>query len=108
MEIPQTQQMQHEQRNFFDDLNVSLDPGELLKQQKESEAKARAIDYLIHQTFEQNVSGKKLLEIWKESLIMQATVESGMDKFEAGIREGQKRMIRGIILTVKRIDRGKR
>jgi len=39
-------------------------------------------------------------------LIMTPTVESGIDMAESGIREGQKRFIRGIILTINRVEKG--
>ena len=91
--------------NFFDDLNSGFDLSEALKAQKDSEAKARKLDYLIHRTFEQNESGKDLLEIWKESLLMQPSATGGMDMVDIGIREGQKRFIRGIILTIRRVER---
>ena len=94
-----------EERNFFDDLNANIDLPEALKQKKEWEEKARKLDYLIHQTFRQNESGKNLLEIWKESLLMQPGAVGGMDMVDIGIREGQKRFIRGIILTINRVEK---
>lgn len=99
---------QSQGNNFFDDLESGFDPAETLRQQKDHEAKAAKLDYLIHQTFEQNESGKELLEIWKESLVMQPTAESGMDQVGIGIREGQKRFIRGILLTINRVEKGER
>lgn len=94
--------------NFFDRLgNNQLSPEEVLRQTKEAEAKARKLDYLIHRVFAQIPEGRELIEEWKQALIFQPTVESGMDKFEAGIREGQKGFIRAILLTIKQVERGK-
>ena len=93
--------------NFFDRLgNNQLSSEEALRQTKEAEAKARRLDYLIHRVFEQNKEGAELLGIWKEALIMQPTVEAGMDNFEPGIREGQKSFIRGIFITIKKVEKG--
>ena len=97
--------MTKEPVNFFDDLNSGIDLSEALKAQKDSEIKARKLDYLIHKTFEQSEAGKDLLEIWKESLLMQPIATGGMDMVDIGIREGQKRFIRGIILTIRRVER---
>ena len=97
---------QEHERNFFDDLVTSLDPAEALKQAKEAKVLAEKLDILIHQTFEQHPPGKELLEIWKEALIMQPTVEAGMDQHEPGIREGQKSFIRAIILTIRKVEKG--
>ena len=101
-------QQDENDKNFFDDLNSGFDPAKASKIQKDSESKAARLDYLIHQTFEQNEAGKELLAIWKEALIMSATAESGMDKVVIGINEGQKRFIRGIILTINRVEKGDR
>lgn len=92
--------------NFFDDLNSGFDLSEALRQRKDSTERAKKLDYLIHKTFEQNQAGKDLLAIWKESLLMQPSATGGMDLVDIGIREGQKRFIRGIILTVNRVERG--
>ena len=89
--------------NFFDRLTPTS-PEDWIKGQKEQESKGKRIDYLIHQTFQQNEAGAELLAMWKESLIMAATAEGGLDSVEIGIREGQKRFIRGILLTIKRVE----
>lgn len=94
------------QGNFFDELQSGFDPAEALRQQKDHQVNAEKLDALIHRTFEQNESGKELLTIWKEALMMQPTVEPGIDQFDAGIREGQKSFIRGILLTIRRIEGG--
>jgi hypothetical protein len=90
--------------NFFDDLLNQVDPSEALKQQTDMEEKGKHLDHLIHKVFAQSDEGKELLEIWKESLIMSATADDGMDMIGVGIREGQKRMIRGIVLTIRRVE----
>jgi len=95
-----------QQYNFYDDLQTGFDPAETLRQQKDGEAESERLDYLIHKVFEQTPEGKELIGKWKEALIMTPTVESGIDMAESGIREGQKRFIRGIILTVNRVERG--
>ena len=92
-----------EQHNFFDDLNTGFDPAEALRQQQDNEAKSNKIDYLIHRVFEQSEAGKELITKWKEALIMTPTADGGMDMLDVGIREGQKRFIRGILLTIKRV-----
>jgi len=98
--------MKQQQYNFYDDLQTGFDPAETLRQQKDGEAESERLDYLIHKVFEQTPEGKELIGKWKEALIMAPTVESGIDMAESGIREGQKRFIRGIILTINRVERG--
>jgi hypothetical protein len=97
---------QQDERNFFDDLQSGFDPAEALRQQKDSEAKGKKLDYLIHQVFAQTEEGTELLNIWKDSLIMVPVIEPGVDMAEAGLREGFKRFIRSIILTINRVERG--
>lgn len=91
--------------NFFDDLMAGSDPAEAMRQQKDYEAKAAKLHYLIHAVFEQNEKGKELIAIWKDALIMIPTADAGMDNIDIGIREGQKSFIRGIILTINRVER---
>lgn len=88
--------------NFYDDLG-NFDDVEAARLQKDSEIKAAKLDQLIHAVFAQNEKGAELVELWKQSLIMAATAEPGMDNIEIGIREGQKRFIKAILLTVKRV-----
>lgn len=94
----------NQEPNFFDDLLNQLDPQEALKQQADSEEKGKHLDYLIHRVFAQSDEGKELLSIWKDSLIMSATADEGMDMIGVGMREGQKRMIRAIVFTIKRVE----
>ena len=91
--------------NFFDNLGDTFDAPEASKELEEHKARGERIDHLIHKLFEQNEEGRELLETWKESLIMQPTADAGMDLLEVGIREGQKRFIKSIILTVKRVEK---
>ena len=91
--------------NFFDDLNpISMEDS--MRFQKNAEEKGKKLDHLIHKVFSQNEHGKELLGIWKESLIMSSTADEGCDMVTVGINEGMKRFIRGIILTIKRVDGG--
>ena len=96
-----------EDNNFFDDLGANINQEEALKYQQDAESKAEKLDYLIHKIFQQSKDGKELIEIWKQSLMMVSTAEAGMDNIEIGIREGQKRFIKGILLTVKRVGESK-
>lgn len=89
--------------NFFDDLNpISVE--EAMKQHKDGKVKAERLDYLIHKTFAQNEHGVELLDLWKESLIMSSTADEGQDMIGIGIKEGMNRFIRGILLTIKRVE----
>ncbi len=91
-------------KNFFDDLDSGFDPEEAQRQTDDNQAKAEKLDYLIHKVFEQNEEGRELLTIWAETLLMVAGAEAGMDQIDVGIREGYKRFIRNIILTIKRVE----
>ncbi len=97
---------QQDESNFYDDLQSGFDPAEALRQQNENETESNRLDYLIHKLFAQTPEGVELINTWKEALIMTPTVVGGEDSKDDGIREGQKRFIRGIILTVNRVERG--
>lgn len=90
--------------NFFDELGSAVDVAEAQRQTKNAEAKAEKIDHLIHKVFAQSEEGKELLSVWEETLIMSAGAEEGMDLIGVGIREGYKRFIRNIKLTVRRVE----
>lgn len=95
--------MSQEEHNFFDDLNpISME--EAIRYQRDAEERGKKIDYLIHKTFAQNEHGKELLQIWKDSLIMSSTADEGADLVAIGIKEGMNRFIRGIILTINRVE----
>ena len=104
------------ERSFLDDINLT-DSGfdnlegfsshdERMKYAEDLKERGRYLDHLIHRVFEQNEQGKELITRWKESLIMNPTVHGGIDAFQAGINEGLKTFIRGILLTVDRVERG--
>ena len=90
--------------NAFDELGTGFDPVEAKKQKDEMESKANKLDYLIHQTFCQNPSGAELLAMWKDSLIMAPTASPGDEMLQVGIAEGHKSFIRGILLTVRKVE----
>jgi hypothetical protein len=90
--------------NAFDELGTGFDPTEAKKQKDEMEAKANKLDYLIHQTFSQNPAGAELLALWKDSLIMAPTASPGDEVLQIGIAEGHKSFIRGILLTVRKVE----
>lgn len=98
--------MDQQERNFFDDLGENLDTQEAMKVAAGQKIAAERLDYLIHKIFEQSADGKELITLWKESLILTATADDGMDSVAIGIREGMKRFIRGIILTIRRVENG--
>lgn len=95
-----------QQPNFFDDLKGLPDKEQAEKYIKEQELQGNRIDYLVHKVFEQSEEGKELLAIWHDSLILVPTADDGMDSVAIGIREGMKRFIRGIILTIRRVENG--
>lgn len=97
---------QNSPSNFFDDLTEATSFEVAIDQEKARRAEGQKLDDLIHRVFAQGTQGAELLAIWKESLIMQPTAEDGMDMVAVGIREGQKRLIRGILLSIKRIEEG--
>lgn len=60
------------------------------------------LDKLIYRTFEQNESGKELLEYWTEHLLM-AGIDQTDNQLTIGMKEGTKLFIRNIIRTVRKI-----
>lgn len=99
-------EQQDKLNNFFDELSYNVDPAEVLRIQEEQKSERDKLDYLIHRTFEQNKSGKELLLIWEKILIMQPGATPEMNKIEIGIREGYKQFIRGIKLTIAKVEKG--
>ena len=86
--------------NFYDDLS-GFDIEGAKKLRADAKERGRHLDYLIHKVFAQNEAGVELLETWKESLIM-----TPIQEHEYAVREGMNRFIRGILLTVKRVEKG--
>lgn len=92
------------EHNFFDDLIPVSDPEEAKKTMERQAAEGAKIDYLIHKVFAQSEEGKELLQVWRDALELTCVADQGMDMVGIGINEGQKRFIRGIILTVRRVE----
>jgi hypothetical protein len=90
--------------NFYDELNSGVDVAEAQRQTDDAKARAEKLDYLIHRIFQQNKDGQELLKTWKETLIMSVGADEGMDLISVGIKEGYKRFIRNIILTISRVE----
>jgi hypothetical protein len=64
------------------------------------------IDYLIHKLFAQTEEGRELIEIWAESILMTPSAVSTDTLLDIGLAEGQKAFIRGLILTVQKVEQG--
>jgi len=90
---------QQSERNAFDELF----PNNFGVPEQET-AEGKRLDYLVHQAFQQNDAGRELLALWKETLIMQPTVQPGIDPVFSAINEGKKEFIRNILLTIERIE----
>jgi len=90
--------------NAFDEMGGIADPVELARIKADNSAAWDKLENLIHQVFSQNEQGKELLDIWKEALIMTPTVTANSTQFQAGIAEGRKEFIRGIYLTIKKVE----
>ena len=89
--------------NIFDELGAT-NKALTERQQQEIAAKHEKLDHLIHATFAQNEKGEELLQLWKESLILNPTARGGMDMVSIGINEGKAEFIRYILLTIKRVE----
>ena len=70
----------------------------------EDKAHFDRLDYLIHKVFAQSDDGAELLEYWKEHLLMAAGAEPTDNDITIGMREGTRRFIRNIILTVRKVE----
>lgn len=90
--------------NFFDNLDSFSSHEDVIKQNKILEEQANKLDYLIHKVFQQGQDGKDLLAIWGDTLMMSSGADAGMDLIDIGIKEGYKRFIRNIILTIKKVE----
>lgn len=84
--------------DYFNDLGSQP---EFTDQQKEQFNK---LDYLIHRTFAETESGRELLELWEDVLLLNPTAEPGDDLLRIGLSEGQKSFIRNIILTIRKVE----
>lgn len=94
--------------NGFDNIIGIADPEEIQRKKHEEPTPEQIRrDYLIHQTFAQTESGKELLKVWKESLIMNPSVTPSSTQFQAGIEEGKKEVLRNILLTIKKVEADK-
>lgn len=93
--------------NFFDDIKTGIDPFDAIKKNIEGEKSLNELDKLIHKVFHQNDEGKWLLEKWSEAILISSIADTGLDMVDIGIREGMKRFIRGIILTIRRVEDGR-
>jgi len=92
------------QPNPFDLMGGLPNPEEIARIEAEKAAMWSKLDNLIHRVFKQSKAGAELLEIWKESLIMNPTVTPNSTAFQAGIAEGNKEFIRNIYLTIKNVE----
>jgi len=97
----------NEPKNPFDELGGTVDVKEQKRLADDLKAKHDQLDYLVHKVFKQSPNGKKLLSIWEEILIMTPGAEPDMCMIEVGIKEGYKRFIRNIKLTINRVEKGK-
>ena len=93
-----------EEFNGFDDIDVNLNSEDNERLQKEVEAEANKMNYLVHRVFQQNEQGRELMALWKESLIVQPSFEGHSTQFEAGLNEGEKRFVRNLILTINKVE----
>jgi len=98
------QQQPRKEFNAFDEMGGIANPEELARTKAQNEQMWNKVEQLIHQVFEQNPQGKKLLNIWKEALIMVPTVTPHSTAYQCGIEEGKKEMIRNIYLTIKSVE----
>jgi hypothetical protein len=90
-----------DQENAFDELGAKSDD----KSQNISK-KHEKMDYLIHRIFYQTDEGVQLLNIWKNTTLMNASARSGSDLLTIGLSEGKKDFVRNIILTIEGVNNG--
>ncbi len=91
--------------NQYNPLNTeALTDEEIRKITAEQQSAWDKNNELIHQVFKQNPKGKKLLALWKETLISVPTVTPNSTQFEAGIAEGKKAVVREILLAINSVE----
>tara|TARA_R110002096_G_scaffold135858_2_gene287947 strand:- start:109 stop:399 length:291 start_codon:yes stop_codon:yes gene_type:complete len=90
--------------NGFDAIGGLPDEDEVALLQANAKSEYNQHCELLHQVFEQNPLGKRLLNDWKDMLAMTPSIDSGSTQFEAGLNEGEKRFVRNIIISVKSIE----
>lgn len=104
--MPDNQDHQQNQApNPFDELGKEVNTDEAKANAAEVLAKQQKLDYLYHKIFKQSAEGQELMVLWTESLINNPGAEPGMCNIEVGIREGYKRFIRNIKLTINRVEK---
>lgn len=90
--------------NGFDNIFGLQDQDEVKKLNEAQNAMYEKIDHLQHKVFKQSTDGAELLELWKESLIMNPVVTPSSTSFGAGIEQGKRDFIRYILLTIKSVE----
>ena len=90
--------------NGFDLIVGISDPSDIAKASAQQKEQFNKYNQLVHQVFEQNPQGKELLKIWKEALIMTATVTPSSTAHQCGIEEGKKEFTRNILLIIKSVE----
>jgi hypothetical protein len=98
--------MNHQRFNGFDEMGGIMDPEAVKLAHAQQKQMWDEAEQLIHKVFKQSPNGKKLLATWQKALIMTPTVTPNSTQFQAGIAEGEKSFIRGILLTIDNVEKG--
>lgn len=99
--------MNKEQSNPFDDLQPFDKKGAQEYAEKQKALGERQA-YLEHRVFVQNEDGVKLLELYKEQVLMIEVVAPGIDVGQMGVREGFNGFVRDIIRRTNQVEAGEK
>ena len=80
--------------------NEGLEQQAMFKRQAEENVN------LLHRVFVQSEAGAKLLEKWKNDLVMIPSILPESTQFGAGLTEGGKMFVRNIIAQVQSVEKG--
>lgn len=84
------------------DIDSFLQEG--IDQTEEAKASANKEAEQLHRVFVQSEHGAKLLEKWKNDLIMIPSILPESSQFSAGLTEGGKMFVRNIITLIQSVE----
>lgn len=73
----------------------------VMSQLEKNQLEVKEFSRLVHSVFKSNEQGAKLLEYWKDYMLMSSEDGEGVDLFSLGRSSGRKEFVRDIINQIK-------